>query len=171
MAKGWGGEGVPPSVWTEDPLRPPAGGPCCQGDLNPATSCSCSSPSRSLSFLRVARPHCSSSSSRTGGTQTRQTAWAWPTSPATSPMCRGCPSMPPPCTPPLPWLPSTAWMMMAQARNRYLGGKVGVSRPSPTASQAPLASCFLTMFLYEVLTTVLVGGILWSYLIFTTDIP
>uniref|UniRef100_A0A2K5WSN2 Gelsolin n=1 Tax=Macaca fascicularis TaxID=9541 RepID=A0A2K5WSN2_MACFA len=73
---------------------------------------------RSRSFPRAVRPHCSSSSSRTGGTQTRQMAWACPTFPAISPTWSGCPSTPPPCTPPLPWPPNTAWMMMAQARNR-----------------------------------------------------
>lgn len=104
---------------SEAPLRTPVGGVCPQGDLGPATSCSSPSLPRSPSFLRAVRPLCSSNSSRTGGTQTRRMAQAWPTSPVTSPMWRECLLTLPLYTPPFPWPPSTAWMMMAEARNRY----------------------------------------------------
>lgn len=141
---GWGGCLPLLSVdWvSESALRTCAGRPLSSGGPEPSPILLLPLLSRSLSFLRVARPHCSSSSSRTGGTQTRQTAQAWPTSPATSPMWSACPSMLPPCTHPQPWQPSTAWMTMAQARNRCLGGWVRVSRPLPGTSGSCVASCF-----------------------------
>lgn len=151
---------------SEAPPRAPVGGVCPQGDLGSATSCSSLSPPRSLSFPRGARPRCSSSSSRTGGTQTRRMAQAWPTSPVTSPMWRGCLLTLPLYTPPLPWPPSTAWMMMAEARNRYPGGWGGRVTPGPSvASSQPLLAyawppTFPRTFSYEFLTTVLVKEII-----------
>lgn len=105
--RGWAGGGA-------QDLCPAAPHP--QGSCPPTRRCPC--------FPRAARPRCSSSSSRTGGTPTRRTARALATCPATSPTWSACPSTPPPCTRPRPWRRSTAWMTTAEARNRC--GAAGV---------------------------------------------
>lgn len=107
------GEGPPSSSGTNQPLRLPKT-PARQ----PGHILSLSSLPRFQFSQRAVRPLSLSSSSRTGGTQTRQTAPAWATSPATLPTWSAYLSMLLRCTPPPPWPLSTAWMMMELARNR-----------------------------------------------------
>lgn len=73
---------------------------------------------RSKSSLRVVKHPCLSNSSRTGGTRTRQKDWERLTFLVMLPKSRKYLLMLPLYTPPGPWLPSTAWRMMALARNR-----------------------------------------------------
>lgn len=73
---GWGG--CPPLCvdWVSESPQSSAGRPLSSGGPEPSPILLFPLLSRSPSFPRVARPRCSSNSSRTGGTQTRQMAQA-----------------------------------------------------------------------------------------------